>query len=282
MDWEAKLKEQLESLRGVEGHSNPPPPRVTWGLPFSKQIDSTPIPPQFKELMVDPFDIRKTHAHTYKLSRPRGGNNLLSCKLFSGTFRRVTLRWFSSLPPHSITLFVDLAATFDSQFVDNKTKHLEVADFLFDIKQTKTEMLKQYLTRFDEAMHDRDQSPGLEACGGRGGQGGLFAGREGNAILIVLTIDDEPSPLFHVLVKETPFCIIFGTNAMIPIEVEESSPRTILYQSDNNEEKLRANLDLLQEEREMAHMHECPAKARVDKRYNSICSLTLFGRTTWS
>ncbi|RDX68102.1 hypothetical protein CR513_52946, partial [Mucuna pruriens] len=41
--------------------------------------------------------------------------------------------------------------TFESQFAANKTKRLEVAD-LFDIKQTKTEILKQYLTRFNDAM----------------------------------------------------------------------------------------------------------------------------------
>ncbi|RDY00055.1 hypothetical protein CR513_16811, partial [Mucuna pruriens] len=51
-----ELKEQLESLWDVGGHSNPPLPRVPCGLPFSEQTDSTLIPPQFKELVVDPFD----------------------------------------------------------------------------------------------------------------------------------------------------------------------------------------------------------------------------------
>ncbi|RDY00054.1 hypothetical protein CR513_16810, partial [Mucuna pruriens] len=35
------------------------------------------------------------------------------------------MRWFSGLPPHSITSFVDLAAAFESQFTANKTKRLE-------------------------------------------------------------------------------------------------------------------------------------------------------------
>ncbi|RDX96720.1 hypothetical protein CR513_20591, partial [Mucuna pruriens] len=55
-EWEARLREQLEVLRSVEGHSDPPPPRVTWVQLFSEQIDGTPIPPQFRELVVDPFD----------------------------------------------------------------------------------------------------------------------------------------------------------------------------------------------------------------------------------
>ncbi|RDX93887.1 hypothetical protein CR513_23790, partial [Mucuna pruriens] len=41
-------------------------------------------------------------------------------------------------------------------------------------------------------------------------------------------------------------------------------------QCDDNEEELKENLDLLQEEREMAHICEYAAKARVGKRYNSM------------
>ncbi|RDX83876.1 hypothetical protein CR513_35162, partial [Mucuna pruriens] len=43
---EARLREQLELLRSAKGHSDPPPPR----------IDGTPIPPQFRELVVDLFN----------------------------------------------------------------------------------------------------------------------------------------------------------------------------------------------------------------------------------
>ncbi|RDX77237.1 hypothetical protein CR513_42674, partial [Mucuna pruriens] len=70
-----------------------------------------------------------------------GGNDLLSCKLFLGTLRGGG----GNLPLCSITSFVDLAAAFESQFAANKIKCLEVA-YLFDIKQTKTKTLKQYLT----------------------------------------------------------------------------------------------------------------------------------------
>ncbi|RDY10106.1 hypothetical protein CR513_05437, partial [Mucuna pruriens] len=64
------------------------------------------------------------------------------------------------LPLCSITSFAGLAAAFESRFAANKTKHLEVVD-LFDIKQTKTETLMQYLIRFNEAMvqvHDIGQN----------------------------------------------------------------------------------------------------------------------------
>ncbi|RDX66714.1 hypothetical protein CR513_54490, partial [Mucuna pruriens] len=49
--------------------------------------------------------------------------------------------------------------------------------------------------------------------------------------------------------------------AVIPVEIEESSPRTALFQSSDNEEELRANLDLLQEAYEVAQIRECAIKA---------------------
>ncbi|RDX99369.1 hypothetical protein CR513_17592, partial [Mucuna pruriens] len=73
----------------------------------------------------------------------------------------------------------------------------------------------------------------------------------------------------HSPIQETPFRLTFGTNAMIPIDVEESFLRTILCKSDSNKEELRANLDFLQEERKMAHIRECAVKGRVAKKYIS-------------
>ncbi|RDX83874.1 hypothetical protein CR513_35160, partial [Mucuna pruriens] len=62
------------------------------------------------------------------------------------------MRWFSGFPPPSIGSFSNLAIAFESQFV--AAKHLEVAD-LFDIKQTKTKTLKQYLTRFNATTAEK-------------------------------------------------------------------------------------------------------------------------------
>ncbi|RDX92619.1 Pro-Pol polyprotein, partial [Mucuna pruriens] len=45
--------------------------------------------------------------------------------------------------------------------------------------------------------------------------------------------------------QETPFCLTFGTDAIISVEVEESSPCVVFTQCDGNEEELRENLDLL-------------------------------------
>ncbi|RDX91486.1 hypothetical protein CR513_26526, partial [Mucuna pruriens] len=114
----------------------------------AEKIGNTPILSQFKKLVIDLFDgSQEPRTQVYI----NDANDLLSCKLFLGTLRGVAMRWFSSLPPRSVTSFVDLAAAFEFQFAANKTKRLKVAD-LFDIKQSKTETLKQYLARFNTAM----------------------------------------------------------------------------------------------------------------------------------
>ncbi|RDX83979.1 hypothetical protein CR513_35035, partial [Mucuna pruriens] len=46
----------------------------------------------------------------------------------------------------------------------------------------------------------------------------------------------------HSSTNEMLFCLTFGTEVVIPIEIGESSPRTALFQSGENEEELRANL----------------------------------------
>ncbi|KAK3015328.1 hypothetical protein RJ639_007271 [Escallonia herrerae] len=53
---------------------------------------------------------------------------------------------------------------------------------------------------------------------------------------------------------ETPFSLSFGTEALIPVEVGLPSLQLTAYDSIQNEEALRANLDLLEERREQAAM----------------------------
>ncbi|KAK3007627.1 hypothetical protein RJ639_014113 [Escallonia herrerae] len=53
---------------------------------------------------------------------------------------------------------------------------------------------------------------------------------------------------------ETPFSLSFGTEALIPVEVGLPSLRLTAYDLIQNEEALRANLDLLEERQEQAAM----------------------------
>ncbi|RDX69386.1 hypothetical protein CR513_51500, partial [Mucuna pruriens] len=66
-----------------------------------------------------------------------------------------------------------------------------------------------------------------------------------------------------------PFRLAFRTDAVILVKIGESSSKTTFFQLTLNEEEIRAKLDLLQEDREVAHVREYAAKARASQRYNA-------------
>ncbi|KAK3013466.1 hypothetical protein RJ639_009774 [Escallonia herrerae] len=67
---------------------------------------------------------------------------------------------------------------------------------------------------------------------------------------------------------ETPFSLSFGTEALIPVEVGLPSLRLTSYDPIQNEEALRANLDLLEECREQGAMRLAAYQHRVSKFYD--------------
>ncbi|KAK3007570.1 hypothetical protein RJ639_014416 [Escallonia herrerae] len=67
---------------------------------------------------------------------------------------------------------------------------------------------------------------------------------------------------------ETPFSLSFGTDALIPVEIGLPSLRLTTHDPVQNEEDLRANLDLLDEHREQAAVRLAAYKHRVSKFYD--------------
>ncbi|RDY09777.1 hypothetical protein CR513_05817, partial [Mucuna pruriens] len=57
---EEELRQQFEALkaacRGEPAVATEAPTQPFWGQPFSREIDETLIPPNFREIVVDPFD----------------------------------------------------------------------------------------------------------------------------------------------------------------------------------------------------------------------------------
>ena len=49
--------------------------------------------------------------------------------------------------------------------------------------------------------------------------------------------------------KETPFSLVYGSDAMIPMEIQESSPRFQHFVAEESNEERKVNLDLLDEVR---------------------------------
>nr|GEW21869.1 reverse transcriptase domain-containing protein [Tanacetum cinerariifolium] len=69
--------------------------------------------------------------------------------------------------------------------------------------------------------------------------------------------------------RDTPFSLKYGTEAIIPVEIRMPTYRTTAVDAVNNDEELRLNLDLLEERRELAAMSEARSKSKMIKYYNS-------------
>ena len=68
---------------------------------------------------------------------------------------------------------------------------------------------------------------------------------------------------------ETPFSLVYGSDAMIPVEIHESSPRFQIFVAEKSNEERMVNLDILDEAREEARIKAEAVKRRVEHQYSS-------------
>lgn len=73
--------------------------------------------------------------------------------------------------------------------------------------------------------------------------------------------------------EETPFSLVYGTKALIPVEIEYLSPRNQVFEPESNETGLRSNLDFLEEKRERAEFRRKVFQERVAKTSNAKVKL---------
>nr|GEX63651.1 reverse transcriptase domain-containing protein [Tanacetum cinerariifolium] len=76
---------------------------------------------------------------------------------------------------------------------------------------------------------------------------------------------------------DTPFSLTYGTEAVIPAEIGMPTYRTTAVDVVHKHEELRINLDLLEERRESAVIHEAKAKLKMTKYYNARVRGVTFG-----
>nr|XP_043633230.1 uncharacterized protein K02A2.6-like [Erigeron canadensis] len=67
---------------------------------------------------------------------------------------------------------------------------------------------------------------------------------------------------------ETPFSLAFGSEAVLPAEIQISTCRTTNVSEEENDTEMRINLDLMEERREIASIREAAYKQRIEKYYN--------------
>ncbi|KAL0437706.1 UNVERIFIED_CONTAM: hypothetical protein Sradi_0478500 [Sesamum radiatum] len=68
---------------------------------------------------------------------------------------------------------------------------------------------------------------------------------------------------------ETPFSLIYGSEALIPTKVVEPTSRVVNYEEQRNDEARRLDLDLVEERRDMSRMRLENYKQRILCNYNS-------------
>jgi hypothetical protein len=71
----------------------------------------------------------------------------------------------------------------------------------------------------------------------------------------------------HSTTRETPFRMVYGSDAVIPVEIGHPSWR-IMYPSQENEQLLREDSDMVEEIREASRIKELSRKQQVAQRYN--------------
>ena len=75
---------------------------------------------------------------------------------------------------------------------------------------------------------------------------------------------------------ETPFNLVYGSDAMIPVESHESSPRFLSFVAEESNEEKKVNLDLLDEASEEARIKAEAVKRKVEHQYTSKVKLRQF------
>ena len=74
----------------------------------------------------------------------------------------------------------------------------------------------------------------------------------------------------------TPFNLTYGTEAVIPIELKFPSIRVESYEEGSNSDRLRSNLDLIDEVRERATVRMAVYKRRVARYHDAKVKVKYF------
>jgi len=81
--------------------------------------------------------------------------------------------------------------------------------------------------------------------------------------------------------RETPFSLVYGTNIMIPVEIQESSPRFQNFVAEESNEGRKVNLNLLDEVRELARIKSEALKRRFELKQRTKADLGSSRSPTW-
>ncbi|KAM2350290.1 hypothetical protein ACFX1X_013713 [Malus domestica] len=76
--------------------------------------------------------------------------------------------------------------------------------------------------------------------------------------------------LYRTSTRETLFSFVFGTEAVVPVELEQATFRVQNYVQSKNDKQLTLNLDLVEEYRNHAHLRNVAYKQGISNYYDSM------------
>ncbi|KAK1365344.1 hypothetical protein POM88_040905 [Heracleum sosnowskyi] len=119
--------------------------------PFTEEVMDAHVSRKFKMPTIKAYDGTgdpATHVRTFSnalLLQPV--TDALKCRAFPQTLAGMAQRWYSRLPPNSISCFKDLSTAFINQFISGRV-HEKSSASLMNLIQGKNETLRDYLKRF--------------------------------------------------------------------------------------------------------------------------------------
>nr|XP_033515703.1 uncharacterized protein LOC117280140 [Nicotiana tomentosiformis] len=76
--------------------------------------------------------------------------------------------------------------------------------------------------------------------------------------------------------REIPFSLVYGSEALIPVEIGEPSTRFTQATEESNDEELRTNLDVLEQRKEAVLIRMVEQKQTIERYYNMKAHLRYF------
>ena len=121
--------------------------------PFTMSVNSFPLPPKFRMLLVENYDRNKDmldYLESFKtLMHLQEIPDEITCRAFPTTLKGPARIWFNRLTPNSISSFKELSTQFASHFIEGH-RYKKSTTCLMNIKQQEDEMLRSYITCFNK------------------------------------------------------------------------------------------------------------------------------------